>query len=252
MMTCFPEAEFLLIAFTGLLWTFLFMWRCFSTIYCRGRLHHYNSHSSTLQCYQLVQLGRTPIIWEITFPEVFVRRRHFAKDEFWSKEKKKKTFKRLFTWTVGDGVGGERFSLFQHLLMSQSQILEGGLRQMECVSGWSRGFGMYSPIQLAVITKGSRRDPICRWELVQGAGIGKRQWWKSDKGNMDTALKIKMERRSEAAPRGEHRLAGSDVDEVNLITCPVHSGLALGLQRTDWGAAGHFTYQPILTHLIKD
>lgn len=56
--------------------------------------------------------------------------------------------------------------------MSQSQILEGGLREMECVAGWPCGFGTYSPIQLAVITKGSRRDPICRWELVRGTGIG--------------------------------------------------------------------------------
>lgn len=43
---------------------------------------------------------------------------------------------------------------------------------MECVAGWSCGFGTYSPIQLPVITKGSRRDPICRWELLAGAGIG--------------------------------------------------------------------------------
>lgn len=55
--------------------------------------------------------------------------------------------------------------------MSQSQILEEGLRQMECVAGWSCGFGMYSPIQLPVITKGFAEIRFATGSLFKARGL---------------------------------------------------------------------------------
>lgn len=59
--------------------------------------------------------------------------------------------------------------------MSQSQILEEGLRQMECVAGWSCGFGMYSPIQLPVITKALLRSDLPLEACSRHGGL-ERQW----------------------------------------------------------------------------
>lgn len=79
---------------------------------------------------------------------------------------------------------------FQRHLMSRSQILERGLSWMECVARWSCGFETYVFTHSAPCNyKGSRRDPICRWEPDQGKGIGTTMV-QSDKRNMDTALKI--------------------------------------------------------------
>lgn len=125
-------------------------------------------YPSTYQCYQHGTLEWNTIIPEtITYLELMWRAYIFSwlhSDKFCSKLPKDILHKQQEKcWCC---------ALFQNLLMSQSQILEGGLRQMECVAGWSCGFGTYSPIQLPVITKAFCSDPICHWKLVQGMGIG--------------------------------------------------------------------------------
>lgn len=59
--------------------------------------------------------------------------------------------------------------------MSRSQILERGLRQMECVAGWSCGFGTYSPIQFPVITKALAEIRFAAGSLFKAQGL-ERQW----------------------------------------------------------------------------
>lgn len=76
--------------------------------------------------------------------------------------------------------------------------------------------------------KGSRLDPICRWELLPGVGGGVGSTMAQpdigNKGHSLLKLRLLMRRRSAS---GVHGFVGSDIGKVNLIMCPVHTGRLL-------------------------